>query len=196
MAKMDKEFRIDFALKNLLCFIGFMILCIFCIVKILMPQIDEYKKQALESRKSRIAFNQVNKDYQAVEAQLKALSVQHYRILTSLHKQADDTALLALLQTQFNDIRLKKLESTDTQNITDTRYQISGYAINTQDIENFILWVNTIPYFAKVELPIKMEFDEKSKQIYFVAIMSLKHSTYKEHQIILDNQLRFDYFKP
>ena len=53
-----------------------------------------------------------------------------------------------------------------------------------------------MPYFARVELPLKMELDEKSKQIYFVIVISLKNSDYKEHQIILENHLRFDYFKP
>ena len=53
-----------------------------------------------------------------------------------------------------------------------------------------------MPYFARVDLPIKMQFDEKSKHIYFVMIISLKYSDYAEHPIILDNHLRFDYFKP
>ena len=53
-----------------------------------------------------------------------------------------------------------------------------------------------MPYFARVELPIKMEFDEKSKHIYFVMIVGLKNSAYREHQIILENHLRFDHFKP
>ena len=43
---------------------------------------------------------------------------------------------------------------------------------------------------------IKMEFDEKSKHIYFVMIVGLKNSAYREHQIILENHLRFDHFKP
>lgn len=53
-----------------------------------------------------------------------------------------------------------------------------------------------MPYFVKVELPIKMEFDEKSKHLYFVMVLSLKYSDYAEHPIITDNKLRFDDFKP
>ncbi|MCX2717175.1 hypothetical protein OQH61_05430 [Helicobacter sp. MIT 21-1697] len=193
---MSSDFRLEFALKNFVWFLVFAAICVFCVSKFLLPQVNEYKKQALESKKSRIAFNQINKDYQAIEAQLKTLSIQHYKMLLSLHNQGDETKLQALLQDYFTEVEVKKLNTTREQDILDTRYQIIGYASTTQSIEDFILWANTMPYFARVELPLKMEFDEKSKQIYFVIAISLKNSDYKEHQIILDNHLRFDYFKP
>ncbi|AAP77875.1 hypothetical protein LS66_000285 [Helicobacter sp. MIT 03-1614] len=193
---MNSDFRLEFALKNFVWFLVFAAICVFCVSKILLPQINEYKKQALESKKSKIAFNQINKDYQAIEAQLKTLSIQHYKMLLSLHNQGDEAKLQALLQDYFTEVEVKKLNTTREQDILDTRYQVIGYAPTTQSIEDFILWANTMPYFARVELPLKMELDEKSKQIYFVIVISLKNSDYKEHQIILENHLRFDYFKP
>lgn len=193
---MDSDFRTDYALKNLAFFCIFVGICGFCIVNMLLPKITEYKKQALETKKSRTTLNQVNKDYLAIETQLKTLSAQYYKILSSLYNEGDEAKLQDLLQSQFSAVEVKKLNSTKKQEIVDTRYQIIGYAPNTQSIENFILWVNSMPYFARVELPIKMEFDEKSKHIYFTMIIGLKNSVYKEHQIILENQLRFDHFKP
>ena len=108
------------------------------------------------------------------------------------------SAICALhpVQTRINAVEVKKLDSTKENEIINTRYQIIGYATDSQNIEDFIGWVNTMPYFARVDLPIKMQFDEKSKHIYFVMIISLKYSDYAEHPIILDNNLRFDYFKP
>lgn len=193
---MNSDFRIDYALKNFVWFLVFSAICALCIVKILLPQITEYKKQALESRKSRLTFNQINKDYLAIEAQLKTFSIQHHKMLTSLNNEGDEAKLLELLQTRFNTVEVKKLDSTKENEIINTRYQIIGYATDSQNIEDFIGWVNTMPYFARVDLPIKMQFDEKSKHIYFVMIISLKYSDYAEHPIILDNHLRFDYFKP
>lgn len=192
---MSNDYRIDYALRNFACFLVFVCVCILCISKILFPQIKEYKKQATESRKSRITFNQVNKDYLAIEAQLKTLSIQNYKMLSSLYNEGDEAKLQDLLQSQFSAVEVKKLNHTQEHEIINTRYQIVGYAKDTKSIEDFIIWTNTMPYFARVELPIKMEFDEKSKLIYFVIIMSLKNSAYKEHQIILENKLRFDYFK-
>lgn len=192
---MSNDYRIDYALRNFACFLVFVCVCILCISKILFPQIKEYKKQATESRKSRITFNQVNKDYLAIEAQLKTLSIQNYKMLSSLYNEGDEAKLQDLLQSQFSAVEVKKLNHTQEHEIINTRYQIVGYAKDTKSIEDFIIWTNTMPYFARVELPIKMEFDEKSKLIYFVIIISLKNSVYKEHQIILENKLRFDYFK-
>ncbi|WP_343352873.1 hypothetical protein V3I05_05255 [Helicobacter mastomyrinus] len=192
---MDSDFRTDCTLKNLAFFCMFVGICGFCIINMLLPKITEYKKQALETKKSRTTLNQVNKDYLAIEAQLKTLSTQYYKILSSLYNEGDEAKLQDLLQSQFSAVEVKKLNSTKEQEIIDTRYQIIGYAPDTQSIENFILWVNSMPYFARVELPIKMEFDEKSKHIYFVMIVGLKNSAYREHQIILENHLRFDHFK-
>ncbi len=192
---MSNDYRIDYALRSFACFLVFVCVCILCISKILFPQIKEYKKQATESRKSRITFNQVNKDYLAIEAQLKTLSIQNYKMLSSLYNEGDEAKLQDLLQSQFSAVEVKKLNHTQEHEIINTRYQIVGYAKDTKSIEDFIIWTNTMPYFARVELPIKMEFDEKSKLIYFVIIISLKNSVYKEHQIILENKLRFDYFK-
>ena len=59
---MNSDFRLEFALKNFVWFLVFAAICVFCVSKILLPQINEYKKQALESKKSKIAFNQINKD--------------------------------------------------------------------------------------------------------------------------------------
>lgn len=193
---MDNDFRIDYMFKNFLWFLIFSGICVFFITKFLVPQITEYKKQTLENRKARITFNQINKDYLAIEAQLKTFSIQNHRLLASLHHQSDEAKLLELLQTRFNAVEVKKLSNTKNQDIIDTRYEVVGYAPNTQSIEDFISWANTIPYSVKVELPIKMEFDEKSKHIYFVIFLSVKYSVYTEHPIISDNHLRFDYFKP
>lgn len=193
---MGSDFRIDYALKNFVWFLVFSAICTFCIMSFLMPQITEYKKQALESRRARITFNQINKDYLAIEAQLRTFSIQNHKLLASLKNKNDEAKLLELLQTQFSAVELKKISSTKEQEIIDTRYQIVGYAVDSQSIEDFIEWANSMPYFVKVELPIKMEFDEKSKHLYFVMVLSLKYSDYAEHPIITDNKLRFDDFKP
>ncbi|MCH5313840.1 MAG: hypothetical protein J1E28_05560 [Helicobacter sp.] len=193
---MDNDFRIDYAIKNFVWFLVFAAICAFCIANFLVPQITEYKKQTLENRKTRIAFNQANKDYLDIEAQLKTFSIQNHRLLASLHHQSDEAKLLELLQTRFNAVEIKKLSDNKEQDIIDTRYEIIGYAPDTQSIEDFISWANTIPYFVKVDLPLKMEFDEKSKQIYFILFLIVKYSVYTEHPIILDDHLKFDYFKP
>ncbi len=165
-------------------------------MKILLPQITEYKKQAQEAKKAKTTLAQVQRDYLAIEAQLKTFSIQNYKTLSNLYNQSDEVLLLELLQPQFNELKVKKLNVVHEQEILNTYYQITGYAPDTQSIEDFITWANTISYIAKVELPIKMEFDEKTRHIYFVMVVNLKTSTYKEHQIILDNKLRFDYFRP
>ncbi len=193
---MNNDFNTDYAIKNFVWFLIFVSVCVFGIAKFLLPQIEEYKKQALEAKKSKIAFNQVGKDYQAIESQLKTLVVQNYNILSAIHNKGDELKLQELLQGHFNALEVKAISNTKELDIFDTRYQVKGYAYSVQSIEEFIVWANTMPYFAKVELPLKMEFDEKSKQIYFVMMISLKNSAYKEHQIILDNNLRFDSFKP
>ncbi|TLD96764.1 hypothetical protein LS71_003940 [Helicobacter jaachi] len=192
----NSDFRTDFAIKNFVWFLLFAAICVFCISKMLLPQIEAYKKQAIENKKSKATLTQIEKDYQAVLSQLQNVAIQNYPLLTNLHNIGDENKLLALLQDYFIEVEIKKLDSTKEQDILSTRYQINGYAQNTQKIEDFIVWVNTMPYFARVELPIKMEFDEKSKYMRFVIILSLKQSIYKEHQIILDNALRFDNFKP
>lgn len=193
---MNNDFNVDFALKNFVWFLVFVGVCVGCVSVFLLPQINDYKKQALETRKTDIAHNQAKKDYQAIETQLKTLAIQHYNMLSSLYAKGDEASLQSLLQERFSAIEIKELNSTKEQDIIDTRYRIIGYSPSTQNIEEFIAFANTMPYFARIELPIKMEYDEKSKQIYFMMIISLKHSAYKEHQIILDNKLRFDYFKP
>nr|WP_317404405.1 hypothetical protein [uncultured Helicobacter sp.] len=193
---MNNDFNTDYAIKNFVWFLVFVAVCVFAISKFLLPQIDTYKKQAIETKKSKIAFNQINKDYQAIQSQLKTLVVQNYNILSAIHNKGDEIKLQELLQGHFNAVEVKAISNTKELEIFDTRYQVKGYAPSVQSIEEFILWANTMPYFAKIELPLKMEFDEKSKQIYFVMMISLKNSAYKEHQIILDNNLRFDSFKP
>ena len=193
---MNNDFNTDYAIKNFVWFLIFASVCVFGIVKFLLPQIDEYKKQALETKKSKIAFKQISKDYQAIESQLKNFVVQNYNTLSAIHNKGDELKLQELLQGHFNALEIKTIKNTKALDIFDTLYQVKGYVTSVKDIEEFILWINTIPYFAKIELPLKMEFDEKSKQIYFTMMISLKSSVYKEHQIILDNNLRFDSFKP
>lgn len=193
---MNNDFNTDYAIKNFVWFLVFVAVCVFGIAKFLLPQIDEYKKQAIETKKSKIAFSQINNDYQAIETQLKTLVMQNYNVLSAIHNKGDELKLQELLQGHFNALEVKAISNTKELDIFDTLYQVKGYASSVQSIEEFIVWTNTMPYFAKVELPLKMEFDEKSKQIYFVMMISLKNSAYKEHQIILDNNLRFDSFKP
>lgn len=193
---MNNDFNTDYAIRNFVWFLIFVAVCVFGISKFLLPQIDEYKKQALEAKKSKIAFNQIKKDYQAIETRLKSLVTQNYNILSSIHNKSDELKLQELLQGHFNALEIKAISNTKELDIFNTHYQVKGYASSAQSIEEFILWANTMPYVAKIELPLKMEFDEKSKQIYFVMMINLKNSVYKEHQIILDNNLRFDAFKP
>lgn len=193
---MNNNFSVDYAIKNFVWFLIFCFICALCIGKILYPQIESYKKQAIETKKATIANQQIQQDYDAITSQLKTLVVQNYNILSALHNQGDESKLQALLQEHFSDITIKAISNTKDLDIVDSRYQVTGYAQSTQAIEDFIIWANTMPYFTKIELPLKMEFDEASKHIYFVMMISLKNSAYKEHQIILDNQLRFDHFKP
>lgn len=190
------DFRTEFIIKNFIWFLVFVCVCVFCVAQILLPQMRNYKIQAIETRKSQIALNQVQKDYKAIQAQLQSLSVQNYKSLSSLYTHSDETKIQSLLQERFSQVIVNILGTSVENEILSTQYQIVGYAQNTQVIEDFILWVNTMPYFVRVELPLKMEFDEKSKQIYFVMILSVKQSQYVEHQIITDNNLKFLYFKP
>lgn len=193
---MNDDFRTEFALKNFVWFLIFVLICGICIAKILYPQIENYKKQAIESRKTKVAFEQIEKDYQSLKNQLQNLSVQNYTILSALYRNGDENTLLGLLQDKFNQVQVKKLNTTQDNDISDVRYQVIGYVQDTKTLEDFIVWANTMPYFARVELPLKMEFDSKTKMIYFIMMISLRHSSYAEHPLILENGLRFDNFKP
>lgn len=193
---MNNDFNADFIIRNLVLFVVFIIVCVFCTVTFLLPKVEEYKKQALRTKESKIVFNRVNQDYQAIEAELRNLVVQKYVFLADLYNVADEEKIQTYLQDFFTHVEVKKLSTSLDQQIANTSYQVIGYAPSTQHIQDFILSANKMPYFVRVDLPLKMEFDEKSKQIYFVMILSLKNSLYQEHQIILDNELRFDHFKP
>lgn len=59
-------------------------------------------------------------------------------MLTSLNNEGDEAKLLELLQTRFNAVEVKKLDSTKENEIINTRYQIIGYATDSQNIEDFI----------------------------------------------------------
>ncbi|TLD80940.1 hypothetical protein LS68_005570 [Helicobacter sp. MIT 05-5293] len=193
---MNNDFNADFVIRNLILFLVFVIVCVFCTTTFLLPKVEEYKKQALRTKESKIVFNRINQDYQAIEAELKNLVVQKYTFLANLYNVADEEKIQTYLQDFFTHVEVKKLSTSSEQQIADTYYQVVGYAPSTQDIQDFILFANKMPYFVRVDLPLKMEFDEKSKQIYFVMVLNLKNSLYQEHQIILDNGLRFDRFKP
>lgn len=193
---MNNDFRVDFAIRNFVWFVIFVLVCLVCVVNILLPRIYEYKKQAIETKKVKVVFNQIYKDYRSIESQLRTFVGGNYGMLERLHNEGDENKIQGIMQESFMDVRVKKLSVTRESDMVSVQYQAVGYADSTQAIENFIAYANSMPFVTKVELPLKMDIDEKSGQIYFEMMLNLKNSTYAEHQIILDNQLRFSHLKP
>lgn len=193
---MNNDFRVDFAIRNFVWFVIFVLVCLVCVVNILLPRIHEYKKQALETKKVKIVLNQLGKDYRSIESQLRTLVRDNYGMLERLYNEGDESKIQAIMQESFTDMRVKKLNVAKESDMVSVQYQAVGYADSTQAIENFIAYANSTPFVTKVELPLRMDIDEKSGQIYFEMMLNLKNSVYAEHQIILDNQLRFNHLKP
>lgn len=193
---MNNDFRIDFAIRNFVWFLIFVLVCLVCVINILLPRIYEYKKQAIETKKVKIVLNQLSRDYRGIESQLRKLVGDNYGMLERLYNEGDESKIQGIMQESFTDVRVKKLNVAKESDIVSVQYQAMGYADSTQAIENFIAYANSIPYVTKVELPLKMDMDEKSGQIYFEIVLNLRHSVYAEHQIILDNQLRFNHLRP
>lgn len=191
-----KDFSIDLAVRNLIWLVVFITICAIGTSYMLIPKMKEYQKQAIESKKARIGLNRIKEDYQAVESVLQNTILQHYTALNNLHNEPSEEKLQAFMQDRFIGVDLKKINTSEEDNILSTTYQITGYANDTKDLADFANEINNMPYFVRIDFPIKMELDEKSKYIYFAMLMSIKNTTYKEHQIILENNLRFDNFRP
>lgn len=117
--------------------------------------IDDFKKANVNYRREEILVSETHKQYTNVLSQKNGFESQNAQSISKMHSSLGS----GQLQNIFSGATVKTLQTPNQKidNVTESRFQVSGTAKNTKELKEMIAAVQNSPYVMELNFPVKIE---------------------------------------
>ena len=181
------DYKSEFTIKNTLFFFVFVIICVIGVVNVLLPRIETYKKQLTENRREELIYNQAVNEYNKTKAALKSLIEENAQAFDRLYA---DTPTEKQLQERIK-LKVKKKETKSDNNISYTKFDISGFMANNTKVLEFLEQIGNLENIVQINAPLIVREDKASKTLSVFFSLEILQSHYTPSEIILQEDLQY-----
>ena len=186
------DYKSEFTIKNTLFFFVFVIICVIGVVNVLLPRIETYKKQLTENRREELIYNQAVNEYNKTKAALKSLIEENAQAFDRLYADTPtEKQLQERIKHYFVSLKVKKKETKSDNNISYTKFDISGFMANNTKVLEFLEQIGNLENIVQINAPLIVREDKASKTLSVFFSLEILQSHYTPSEIILQEDLQY-----
>lgn len=163
--------------KNIILFIVYMVVILFCILFYLMPIIQNHRVQMLDYKKTQNLDYTINKNVDILKNNLKTMIEKDNQIYKNIRNKIDIQELQKYISGFLTNVKIvdNKVESKDN-NIETNKIYISGEAKSTQEIMSLMESLANLNNSIRIGFPVNIVKQNNVLKIEFA--IEVYHSNY------------------
>ncbi|TKX29290.1 hypothetical protein DMB95_00910 [Campylobacter sp. MIT 12-8780] len=177
--KNDKSLEEINLVKLVIYAMIFVLICGLLVLILILPMVKNYKNVSLRLYSQNSVNAHLNEKFQVSESKLNTLRSENEKIFTQFDSSFDEEDFIKFLNTYFTNVKLKKLENTNTNQYLFAEFNISATLKSTAEFYEFIDALNAYKNIIKLETPVDFKAQGDIVDINFITQIYTSASTQK-----------------